>query len=160
MEQDREPHFLYWSRTEPIKQVHVPRGSTNPAKPEMEIRFRQSPLLSHRNHLSSICYKSLLTNQMNSGPTYVYYHIWYIHIYDISSKFTFGISSFMTLSPLNLSQSALGVKSDLLSWVPRQLQACWHGSFYFRTNCDWLYNQIFKRTNFAKLLSSQFSLAF
>ena len=24
MEQDREPHFLYWSRTEPIKQVHVP----------------------------------------------------------------------------------------------------------------------------------------
>ena len=44
VEQDREPHFLYWSRTEPIKQVHVPRGSTNPAKPEMEIRFRQSPL--------------------------------------------------------------------------------------------------------------------
>ena len=44
LEQDREPHFLYWSRTEPIKQVHVPRGSTNPAKPEMEIRFRQSPL--------------------------------------------------------------------------------------------------------------------
>ena len=24
VEQDREPHFLYWSRTEPIKQVHVP----------------------------------------------------------------------------------------------------------------------------------------
>ena len=88
----------------------------------MEIRFRQSPLLSHRNHLSSICYKSLSTNQMNSGSTYMYYYIWYIqqvyiwnfYFYDPLPSKPFTVSTWGKKRFTELSPSPT---PSLLTWI-------------------------------------------
>ena len=111
MEQDREPHFLYWSRTEPIKQVHVP-----PA------RIYKPGQTGNGNQISTI---STLRYDAAIVPS----SLWPPFFYAISPKAPFSASletNFVLLDFLFPSlirqQSAMwaraDVKSDLRNFVP------------------------------------------
>ena len=106
MEQDREPHFLYWSRTEPIKQVHVP-----PA------RIYKPGQTGNGNQISTI---STLRYDAAIVPS----SLWPPFFYAINPKvpcFEFCFLDFLFPSLIR-QQSAIwaraDVKSDLRNFVP------------------------------------------